>query len=111
MSAGGAAAGPRRHELPEIDEAALAAARHADRVLEAAKLRGASRWEAFLAPLPDRLRDDPPAELRAVVRRARAAYGPKDSIADALPEDLVLPFRDALDRLAKALARWEASAR
>ena len=111
MTGTGATRGPGRHELPEIDEAALAAARLADAALEAARVAGVARWEAFLAPLPERLRDDPPAELWTVVRRARAAYGPKDAITDALPEDVARAFREALDRLARVLARWEAAER
>jgi len=78
---------PGRHELPEIDEAGLVAARHADRLLARARSLGSARWESFLAPLPERLRDAPPGELRAVARRARAAFGVKDSIADVLPVD------------------------
>ncbi|MGD0862897.1 MAG: hypothetical protein ABSA21_09050 [Candidatus Limnocylindrales bacterium] len=64
---------PARHERPVVDEAALAAARHAD--------------------------------LRRVAQRARAAYGPKDSIREVLPADLTEPFLADLDRLLKALAR------
>ena len=37
--------------------------------------------------------------------RARAAYGPKDSVRDALPEEVTEPFLDAVDRLLKALAK------
>ena len=37
--------------------------------------------------------------------RARAAYGPKDSVRDALPADVTEPFLDAIDRLLKELAR------
>jgi len=105
---------PGRHELPAIDEAALAAARHADRLVDAARAAvadgapGAARWAAFLEPLPERLRDAPPAELRSVARRARAAYGLKDSIADVLPADLTIAFRDAIDDLARVLTRHEA---
>ena len=102
---------PGRHELPEIDEAALAAARCADRLLVSARSLGSARWEAFLAPLPERLRDAPPGELRTVARRGRAAFGAKDSIADVLPWDDAMAFRDALDRLAKVLARHEAERR
>ena len=104
---------PGRHELPAIDEAALAAARHADRLVDAARAAvvagapGAARWAVFLEPLPERLRDAPPAELRSVARRARAAYGPKDSIAEVLPADLVIAFRDAIDVLARVLVRHE----
>ncbi len=106
---------PGRHELPAIDEAGLAAARHADRILDAARAAeaagapGAARWAAFLAPLPERLRDAPASELRSVARRARAAYGPKDSIADVVPADLALAFRDSIDDLARVLARHEAT--
>ena len=109
--------GPGRHELPAIDEAALVAARHADRLVAAARAAesagapGAARWAAFLEPLPDRLRDAPPGELRSVARRARAAYGPKDSIAEVLPADLAIAFRDAIDDLARVLIRHEATER
>ncbi len=102
---------PGRHELPEIDDAGLAAARCADRLLSAARELGSARWESFLAPLPERLRDAPPAELRAVARRGRAAFGAKDSIADVLPWEDALAFRDAIDRLLKVLARHEAADR
>jgi hypothetical protein len=37
--------------------------------------------------------------------RARAAYGPKDSVRDVLPADVTEPFLDALDRLLRVLAR------
>jgi hypothetical protein len=102
---------PSRHELPEIDEAGLAAARCADRLLAAARTLGSARWEAFLAPLPERLRDAPPVELRTEARRARAAFGAKDSITDVLPWEDAIAFRDALDRLTKVLARRDASGR
>jgi hypothetical protein len=97
--------GPARHEYPAIDEAGLVAARQADRVLAAARERGADRWVEFLAPLPDRLRDDPPADLRPAALRARAAYGPKDSIREALPPEVTEPFLEAIDRLLRELAR------
>jgi hypothetical protein len=106
----GGSPGPARHELPAVDEAALLAARHADRLLAAARERGNERWTAFLAPLPDRLRDDEPRELRQVAVRARAAYGPKDSVRDALPPELTEPFLDAIDRLLKVLARRDLAA-
>lgn len=102
-----AAGGPARHEVPTIDTAALTAARWADRLLRAARDREASRWVAFLEPIPEHLRDDDLAGLRATARRARAAYGAKDSIRDTLPEDLTEPFRDALDVLVRELARHE----
>jgi len=97
-----------RHELPAVDDAALAAARNADRLLAAARDAGLDRWVAYVAPLPDRLRDEGPAALRATALRARAAYGPKDSIRDALPDDVTMPFLMSIDRLLKVLARWAA---
>jgi hypothetical protein len=103
--------GPARHERPAIDEAALVAARHADRLLAAARERGNRRWEEFLAPLPDRLRDDEVTALRATAMRARAAYGPKDSVRDALPADLTEPFLESVDRLLRELAKRDAAGR
>ena len=102
---------PARHEVPAIDATALEAARAADRALAVALAIGAERWARYLAPLPDRLRDDPIAGLQAVARRARSAYGPKDSIRDALPEEVTEPLLLATDRLLKALARHELETR
>ena len=96
---------PARHERPAIDEAGLVAARHADRLLAAAREIGSTRWIAYLDPLPDRLRDDEPAALRATATRCRAAYGVKDSIRDVLPADLTEPFLDSIDRLVRELNR------
>ena len=94
-----------RHERPAIDEAGLVAARHADRLLAAARELGLTRWVAYLEPLPDRLRDDDPWALRATATRCRAAYGVKDSIRDVLPQELTEPFLDAIDRLIRELNR------
>ena len=102
--------GPARHELPAIDEAALVTARTVDAMLEAARDGGHERWAVFLAPLPDRLRDGDLRELRSAALRVRAAFGPKDSIRDVLPEMVTEPAIHAVDRLLKALARHEARA-
>ena len=99
--------GPARHEKPAIDEAALVAARAGDRMLREAHEREADRWIAYLEPLPDALRDAELGDLRRVALRARAAYGPKDSVRDALPQTVTEPFLDAIDRLLKELARRE----
>ncbi|MEJ7749604.1 MAG: hypothetical protein WKF56_09895 [Candidatus Limnocylindrales bacterium] len=99
------ATGPARHERPVIDDLGLAAARHGDRLLAVARERGLRRWTSYLEPLPDRLRDDDLAGLRAAAMRARAAYGPKDSLRDALPADLTEPFLEAVDRLLRELNR------
>jgi hypothetical protein len=101
------AVGPARHERPAIDEAALIAARAADRLLDAAREVGIARWVAYIEPLPDLLRDGELGELRRVALRARSAYGPKDSVRDALPRALTEPFLDAVDKLLKELARRE----
>jgi hypothetical protein len=95
-----------RHEVPAIDEAALHAARLADKLLDAAREIGNDRWVLFLAPFPDRLRDEEPVALRKTAQSARAAYGPRDSIRDALSDELTLPFLAAIDRLLKVLARY-----
>lgn len=94
-----------RHADPVIDELGLAAARHADRMVAAANDRGATRWATYLEPLPDRLRDEGLPGLRAAALRARAAYGPKDSVRDVLPWDLTEPFLDAIDRLLREINR------
>lgn len=108
-SAGASSAGAAsRHDEPLIDEVALGAARRAEIALDAARELGQERWATFLGPLPDRLRDEPVRGLRPVVVRARAAYGPKDSIRDALPSDVTEPLLDSLDRLLRALNRREA---
>ena len=96
---------PARHDRPAIDDAALLAARHADRLLAEARARGVTRWVTYLEPLPDRLRDDEPAALRATAVRSRAAYGVQDSVRDALPSDLTEPFLEAIDRLLRELNR------
>lgn len=98
---------PARHELPDIDAAALAAARAADLALAAARTIGNERWTRYLDSLPDRLRDEPMSELQRTARRLRAAYGPKDSIRDALPEGATEPLLRSVDRLLKVIARFE----
>jgi hypothetical protein len=102
--------GPARHERPAIDDSALDAARHADRLLAAARSVGDARWIAFLAPLPERLRDAPLQDLAGVARRCRAAYGVKDSIREVLPAELTEPFLASIDRLLKQLARRDVGA-
>jgi len=99
------APGPARHELAEIDEAALVAACTADRLLDTARRLGSQRWTDFLAPIPEELRDSGVEQLLKVVQRARAAYGHKDSIRDVLPAELTEPFLDQLDRLRKLVVR------
>jgi hypothetical protein len=103
-------AGPARHQLPAVDEAALAAALHLDRLVAAAAASGLGRWERYLLPLAEPLRDGGLREVRAAALRARAAYGPKDSVREALPPDVTEPFLEAVDRLLRVLARRDALA-
>ncbi len=88
--------GPARHELPLLVAAAEAA--------------GATRWLRYFEAMPDRLRDDEPRSLRQVALRARAAYGPKDSVRDALPPEVTEPFLESIDRLLKQLNRRDTGA-
>jgi hypothetical protein len=111
MSGGRPARGPARHELPAIDDAALVAARLADPILAYCRERGLARWERVLAPIPGLLRDGTVADVRSAARTARSVFGTKDSIADAVPVDLCLPFRGALDDLLRRLARLDAERR
>ena len=104
-------AGVPRHQLGSIDERGLVAARAAEAALVAARDRGQARWVAYLAPLPDRLRDGDLADLRAASARARAAFGPKDSIRDALPAEVTEPLLEAVDRLIRELNRRDWAAR
>jgi len=94
-----------RHELGAIDDLALIAARHADRLVVAAQERRDDRWIDFLGAVPDHLRDDDLAGLRSTAMRARAAYGPKDSVRDALPPEVTEPFLEAIDRLMREINR------
>ena len=103
--------GPARHELPAIDERGLVAGRAADAALAAAETKGSARWVTFLGPLPDRFRDGDVRDLRSAAVRARAAFGPKDSIRDSLPPDATEPLLDAVDRLIRELNRYERSLR
>jgi hypothetical protein len=90
-----------------VDEAALVAARHCDRLVDAARAEDSARWIAFLGPLPDRLRDGDLRELRATARKARSAFGAKASLRDDFPPELTEPFLEAIDRLIRVLARSE----
>lgn len=100
---------PARHELPRIDELALAAARAGDRLLASAEERGATRWREELGAIPDVLRDGDLRDVRRAAVRARSAYGPKDSVRDALPPEVTEPFLEAIDRLIREIHRYERS--
>ena len=78
--------------------------------MAAAEALGATRWLRYFEAMPDRLRDDEPRSLRQVALRARAAFGPKDSVRDVLPADVTEPFLEAIDRLIKQLNKRDAGA-
>lgn len=77
--------------------------------MQAAGEVGLDRWVRYLTPIPDQLRDGSLRDLRAAARAARAAFGPKDSIRDALPADVTEPLLEDVDRVLKAVARYEAN--
>jgi hypothetical protein len=87
----------------------LRAAIAAERALRAADEVGLDRWVRYLTPIPDQLRDGTLRELRTAARAARAAFGPKDSIRDALPAEVTEPLLTDVDRLLKAVAHYEAN--
>ncbi|HSS35079.1 MAG TPA: hypothetical protein VLR93_02305, partial [Patescibacteria group bacterium] len=66
-----------------------------------------ARWTRELGTVPDLLRDGDLGDVRRAAIRARAAYGPKDSVRDALPADATEPFLVAIDRLIRELARYD----
>ena len=101
--------GPARHAWHDIDEAALEAARDADRLLASAQAHGVRRWADYFAPLPDRLRDDDVRDQRATAMRARAAYGTRESVRESLPPEVTEPLVASIDRLLKVIARREAA--
>ena len=78
--------------------------------MAAAETAGATRWLRYFETMPDRLRDDEPRSLRQVALRARAAFGPKDSVRDVLPPDVTEPFLESIDRLLKQLNRRDTGA-
>ena len=82
------------------------AARHADRLLAAARAVGSERWIAYLEPLPDRLRDDEPArpagDRDALPRGLRGeGFDPRRARRRTVTE----PFLDSIDRLIRELNR------
>ena len=95
---------PPRWQDPVLDEAALAVARAvrgAIRALEGSSPRWATWFEALLPALED---GDRPA-LETAAKRARAAYGAKDSVMDVWTAPEARQLRDLIDRLQLVLAR------
>ena len=98
-----------RWEDPSLDEAALAAARLTERALGALRERGATRWVAFFEPLVPMFQDGDRDDLLRATRRARAAFGARDSVLDEWPTDDALRLRDRVDSLQALLDRRRAS--
>ena len=71
---------PARHELPEIDSAALRAAMAAERAFRAADDVGLDRWVRYLEPIPDLLRGGTLREVRGAARTVRAAFAAGSSL-------------------------------
>ncbi len=72
------------------------------------RLLGQARWAALFEPLVVAFEDGDRADLLAAARRARAAFGARDSVLDAWDSDDALRLRDALDRLQLLLDRRQA---
>jgi hypothetical protein len=101
-------AGPPRWQDPQLDEAALDVARRTRLVVEALRGAGHDRWVAFLEPLVPAFEDGDRVDLQAAARRARAAFGARDSLLDALPDTDTVRLRDAVDRLLLLVERRRA---
>ena len=92
-----------RWQDPALDEAALAAAHGIREAIGALRARGATRWVHWLEPLEPVLEDGDRADVLVAARRARAAFGAKDSVLDDWPDDAALRLRDVVDALLRAL--------
>ncbi len=73
------------------------------------RLLGHARWAALFEPLVPVFEDGDRADLLVAARRARAAFGARDSVLDAWDSDDALRLRDALDRLQLLLDRRQAT--
>ncbi len=104
-------AGPPRWQDPVLDEAALELARLVRGAVVALGALGHERWVAFLEPLVPVFEDGDRADLLLAARRARAAFGARDSILDAWPSDEARRLRDAVDHLQHLIDRRLASER
>ena len=102
-------AGPPRWQDPQLDEAALDVARRVRVAVASLRRGGHERWASFLEPLLPALEDGDRADLLVAARRARAAFGARDSVLDAAPDPEMLGLRDAVDRLQLLLERRRAS--
>lgn len=100
--------GPARWQVPAVDAAALALARHVRESMTALRSAGRPRWLTVLDPLVEPLEDGDLASLEAAARRVRAAFGVGESVAEDLAPDEARVLRDAADATLRELARYEA---
>jgi hypothetical protein len=100
--------GTARWQVPEIDERALALARHVRRVLPQLAAAGQERWVTVLEPQLSPLEDGDIAAVRGAANRVRSSFGVGESVAEELSEDGARGLRDATDALIRALDRHEA---
>ena len=98
-----------RLEDPALDQAALAAARLTGDAVRALGARGAARWVAFFEPLIPVFLDGDRESLLRAARRARAAFGARDSVLDEWSTGEALLLRDRIDALQALLDRRRAS--
>ena len=71
--------------------------------------RADHRPSSFGSKASSRNGDGDLPDVRRAAARARSAYGPKDSVRDALPPEATEPFLEAIDRLIREIARHDRS--
>jgi hypothetical protein len=100
--------GHARWQVPEVDERALALARHLRRAIAQLTDAGQERWVNVLEPQLGPLEDGDVVAVRGAANRIRSTFGVGESVAEELPEDAGRALRDATDALVRALDRHEA---
>lgn len=99
--------GAARWQLPELDERALALARHVRRAIANLSPSGQERWGHVLEPVIAPLEDGDVAAVRGAANRVRSAFGVGESVAEELPEANARALREATDALVRALDRHD----
>ena len=98
-----------RWEDPALDEAALRVALLMRGAVVTLRVGGHERWAAYLEPLVASFEDGDRADLLRAARKARAAYGARDSVLEAWPSPDAIRLRDGLDALLALLERRQAT--
>ena len=91
-----------------LDEAALDVAR-AMRAAVRELGESSPRWATWFEALVPALEDGDRPALEAAAKRARAAFGAKDSVLDVWTAPEARELRDLIDRLQRVLAQRGAS--